>query len=371
MKIEDFATEPLVIKPGEAVSKVASKLLSSGRHEAVIMEGAECRGIVTAFDLIRKRIDDPAAASIELYSSNINPLMPGTPVSEIINSMVINDYKAVPIKVFSGGRERLLVVTKIDLLNFVSGDENLKRARASDLMSTPYYVNADDYVSTARSMMKELGISHLVVLDGGRFEGVIEPLDIMGVLYAERTRSSSVTSKGPGKKTSLDRIALGSFSSRNTPTAAPDTPAKDIIALMTGRKANAVVILDGGKATGIITPKDILKVAGEETGGVYVTVSGLGEEDEFIRGVIDAEIGRSMRKLSKMLPLRYFYMHVHRYHKKHKSGERTEYEIKAKLIAGKGAFFSQATEWDVTKATKDVLNRLETEIIKRKERGLL
>ncbi|MBI4020142.1 MAG: CBS domain-containing protein [Candidatus Aenigmarchaeota archaeon] len=371
MKLEDVVSEPLTIRPGEPVSKVAAKLLESNSHEALLVSDGKYLGMVTASDLARRRIDNPSRVKVDDYAARINPVLPGTPISEVISTMVINDYKALPVKLFSGDKERVRLVTKTDLLKLVAGDGRLRGLKALNVMSTPYFIDKDDYLSTARSMMNSLNISSLVVVDKGRFEGTVEPLDMLKAMHADRLRAGLVSSKGSGRRDALERVSISFFANKGATTVGREASVREIITSMCNAKARVAVVMDGTKAAGVITPKDILRVLSEETKGVYTTISGLDQEDTFIKSVIDEEISHHLGKLSRMVKLDYFYMHAHKYHKKRRSGEKMEYEIKAKLITSKGAFFSTATEWDATKAVRAALDRMEKEIIKRKEKGLL
>ena len=63
--------------------------------------------------------------------------------------------------------------------------------------------------------------------------------------------------------------------------------------------------------------------------------------------------------------MNYFVAHL----SKHTSGKRTKYSFHARLATGKGFFFAQAHGWDILKAMKDVLSKMEKEIMRKKERS--
>jgi len=66
------------------------------------------------------------------------------------------------------------------------------------------------------------------------------------------------------------------------------------------------------------------------------------------------------------LPLSYFVMHVRTYHK---TGKRVKYSVQARLITEKGDFFADDYAWDLTKATKGVLAKIEKEGIRHAEKA--
>lgn len=101
--------------------------------------------------------------------------------------------------------------------------------------------------------------------------------------------------------------------------------------------------------------------------GVYVKISGLQKEDAFIRAKVDEEIAHEIRKLARFFPVDQLEINV----KKHEiGGKRKKYSLKAKLFTEKGLFFAQEHDWDVTKAAKNMMKKLEREVVKAKEKAL-
>ena len=127
-----------------------------------------------------------------------------------------------------------------------------------------------------------------------------------------------------------------------------------------------MIIEKGGKVAGIVTPKLILKLLGQEVQGIYVRVSGLQKEDTFIKGVVDEEIRNEIQKLARFFPIDHMVMHVDRYHK---TGKRVKYSVRASLITERGIFFAKDHGWDITKAVRGILHKLEREIIKKNEKA--
>lgn len=99
--------------------------------------------------------------------------------------------------------------------------------------------------------------------------------------------------------------------------------------------------------------------------GVKVTVSGIHEEDGFIRSIVYGEIEQEISKLGRMVPISQFVMHVRKYHK---DGKRVKYSVQARLLTEDGDFFADDYAWDLTKATKGVLGKMEREVIKKEEK---
>jgi ribosome-associated translation inhibitor RaiA len=121
---------------------------------------------------------------------------------------------------------------------------------------------------------------------------------------------------------------------------------------------------------GMITVKDIFKLIGKSLETVYIRVSGLGDEDEFIKKKVDELIEKTINKLLKAVKVTYVAIHVDTYKKKER-GERMKYSVHGRIMTDKGSFFASDHEWEPTKAMKLFLEKIEKEIYKQldKNRG--
>ena len=99
--------------------------------------------------------------------------------------------------------------------------------------------------------------------------------------------------------------------------------------------------------------------------GINVTVSGVHDEDNFIRTIVHEEIENVLRKLSRMVMISSFDLHVRKYSK---GGTRTKYSVQAKLITEEGNFFADDYEWELTKTVKGVLEKIEREVLKKEDK---
>ena len=147
--------------------------------------------------------------------------------------------------------------------------------------------------------------------------------------------------------------------------ASTDTPLKEVAKLLVSARIPAIIIEEEGKLIGMITPRDILKMFGAVTEGVYVTVNGISEEDDFIKSWIDGEVRNHVRKINKIVPVQYFVINV----KKHKEdGKRTKYSVRSRIMTQKGPYFSHDFNWDITKAFGGMLLKLEKALMRDKDK---
>jgi ribosome-associated translation inhibitor RaiA len=98
---------------------------------------------------------------------------------------------------------------------------------------------------------------------------------------------------------------------------------------------------------------------------MQIEISGIHEEDDFIKSKLNEEIGHTIDKLGKMLNITSFVMHVKKYHE---TGNKKKYSIQARLLTDDGDFFADDFAWELTKAAKGVLQKLETEVIRKVEK---
>lgn len=359
MNLLDIAEPALVVNSKDPVSRVASRMFRTGRHEVLVFEDKDYKGIVVARDLAKRKINEPDKIRIGKFVRMIKPISPETPLEDVINSILINDYKSVPVQ----KGKKFFVLTKLNILNRLKNDPWFKNKRAGDIMIFPHCVSSSDSITTAMAVLRDLNISRLPVIDEkDRIEGLVDAIDL---LKADTDRKRVGMGERAGAKISLREVYVTSLMNKNIPKAGPSTPVKGLIEAMLEKKTPCVVIEDRGRVAGIVTPRLVLKLIGKKVEGVYVRISGLQEEDNFIKSVVDEEIRNEVRKLGKFFPVRQMVIHVDRYHE---TGRRIKYSVKARMMTGRGMFFADDHAWDVTKAVRGVLQKFEREILKKKKR---
>ena len=344
----------------ETVSKVASKMIREKKRVVLVMDNDEFVGILSARNLVKKKMDNPNKTRIKTFVDKIKPVPNDKPVQEMLNSMMINDYKALPV--IDPG-EKVGMITKLDLIRMVKDNPVFKDTKASDIMNFPYSVSGDDSLTTARSLIRNLNLSRLPVLGKeNRVEGVVDTLNLLKGIITKRRASRGELS---GEEIKTDDISIKSLMDKNPPKVDPNHDIRRVINVMLRNKNPTVVVMEKDRITGIITPRDILKLTGNKIEGAHVTISGLQEDDNFIKTVVDEEVTNEIRKINKFMPVDSFVLHVDKHHER---GKRVKYSVKGRLMTSRGIFFAGDFAWDVTKAVRGVLQKLEREIIKKKER---
>jgi CBS domain-containing protein len=112
---------------------------------------------------------------------------------------------------------------------------------------TPISLPQKATVSEAARLMKEKEIGSLLVLNGGKTVGVVTERDLVMRVLAEK--------KDP-EKTQVESIMSSPIM-----TVEPDVNIVDAIRKMSRLNIRRLVVMDKGRTAGVVTERDILKVA--------------------------------------------------------------------------------------------------------------
>jgi len=359
METKNIAEPALILDIRETVSKTISKMLKNKKEEALVLDGGKPSGVVFARNLVKRKVDKPEQSNIGKFIEHMKPIPLNTSQKKIIESIMKNDYNALPLR----EGNNFFFVTKLGMLNAVKNGQELKGKKAVDIMNSPQCISADDSIATAISVLKETGVSRLPVLNkNGRADGMVDSLALLKT-YVERSRMS--LGEGAGEKTRLASLQIAGIMKKDFPRVGASMPLKQVIGIMFEKGMPTAIVEDGGRPVGIITPKPILRLFIGKTKTAYVRVNGMQDESDFIKTVVDEEIGNEVRKIGGFVPIKYLVMNIDKYHK---TGRRKKYSVKVRMIAQKTSFYADAHAWDITKAVKEVLAKLEKEVMKYKEK---
>jgi CBS domain-containing protein len=357
MKLEDILGEAFLVKPDDTISHVAFRMAEGKRYEAFVFDG-ELKGIVTLDDMVKRRVSGPQKMKVSHFMKPVNPFDVDSPVEDIINYMLVSEHRSLPVK----KEGRIFAVTKPGLLNFIR-DEVFEGKKAKDIMQFPYSAGANDTLSTVISVMKEMGLDRIPILDKeGRFAGLVDDVSLAGILI---DKSRSKRGERFGDKARLEEIGIGRFLRKDILKADPETELKQIVREVSKKGVCAVIVEKDGKFAGMITVRDLFKLIGKSLETVYIRISGLGGEDGFIKSKIDEMVDSTVTKLLKSVVVNYVAIHVETHRK---GGRRTKYSVQGRFVTDKGNFHASDHEWDPAKAMKLFLAKIEREVHGKIER---
>lgn len=122
---------------------------------------------------------------------------------------------------------------------------------ASDVMAQPVFVvTPQDTVAHARNLMLKHKISRLPIMEGDRLAGIITKKDI-----AYRLRQTDPV----WRRRPIDRIPVHVLMVTDPVSISPETPIRDVAALMLSRDVSGLPVVEKGAIVGIVTKSDVLK----------------------------------------------------------------------------------------------------------------
>lgn len=125
--------------------------------------------------------------------------------------------------------------------------------KAEDVMSSPVrVVSPEDTVAYARNQMIKHRISRVLVMDGGKLAGIFTKKDL-----AYRLRQTEPI----WRRRPIDRIPVSVLMTPDPVTVRPETPMREIAALMLDRSISGLPVVNDGEVQGIVTKSDILRSA--------------------------------------------------------------------------------------------------------------
>jgi acetoin utilization protein AcuB len=109
----------------------------------------------------------------------------------------------------------------------------------------PHSIGRDQPLALAHERMRQYGVRHLPVLDGGRLAGVLSQRD---VLLVETLRDVDPT-----------KVPVEDAMSTDLYVVSPQTPLFEVAAQMADHKYGCAVVMDGHSLRGIFTTVDALR----------------------------------------------------------------------------------------------------------------
>ena len=360
MKIDDILEEAFIVGPDEAISHVAARMADEKRHEAFVFDGS-FKGVVAIDDIVRRNTSEPQKMKVSYFTKPVSVFSTETPVEDIINYMLVNEYRSLPVE----KNGKIYAITKPRLLGFVK-DEVFEGKTAKDIMQPSQSVSEDTALLTVLSIMRNSGASMVPVVDNrGKFSGLIDSLSLSGIVMG-RERSSM--GERDGEKGRIGSVDISRFVTKEVMVVGPDESVKKIVRGMSSEEIYNAVVEDDNKFMGLITLRDLFKLICKSVETVYIRVSGLTEEDEFVRGKIDELIERSVQKVLKIVKVSYVVIHVE-IHKRKEKSDRRKYSVQGRFVTDKGNFYASDHEWEPTKAMKLFLEKIESEVYKQVEKN--
>ncbi len=209
----------------------------------------------------------------EVMTREVVTVRPETPVADIMDLLIGNEFKAVPvvdntgqpIGIISDGdliarggvQQRTSVAERLDAKMLADQLAEIRRAgkTARDIMTSPVItVHEESPLARAVSWMTEHGLKRAPVVNTGyRLVGILSRVDIL------RTVGAANLSPHESKPVSGASQTVGEVMNTNVPTVPLEAELVDIAEQMAHAGLKRVVVVDGeGRAVGSINDGDLV-----------------------------------------------------------------------------------------------------------------
>lgn len=362
LRVRDvMSRDPVTASPDDTLGDVLGKMKQHDIHEVPIVRGKEVVGIVTMTGIMRRKAIPPTTNAITVAQS-APEVSPAEDLPTVAERMLKGGFRALPVL----EKRRLVgIVSRTDL---VRGIANL--AEFADIVvstvSTPHpqTVRENDSVELAIRLMQSLGERTVPVVDAnGRLVGVVGHKDV-SALFA-RPKSKARSGEAVGER---ERLALEVKGVMRYPvvTVGPEATVDRVADLMIRHDISSVVVAEKDQPTGIVTKLDLVElVAGlKEREELLVQISGLEEQPEVYDSLYGV-IRKAMLKLAQIVTPRTLTIHVQTYKTE---GDRYKYSLRARFATSHKMYYLTHFDWDLHMAMQGLLDVLENQILKEKER---
>jgi acetoin utilization protein AcuB len=239
----------------------------------------------------------------------------------------------------------------------VLDDTTVAQAMSSPVLA----IDSRASLADALNSMVNRRVNRLVVLDKGRFVGIITNNDIHATYTKGQERMPGLYSK----MYKPSNIEISSVMEKNVKTITGDSSIADAARDMVENKVSSLVVIKGNNPFGIITVSDILEkiVATKRVEAKRVFVSGFDETTYQYEESVVEELKALMSHVEKMheLPIDYAAVAIKRI-------KYDTYEMQARVSLGKYGVLRVHSEGDsFHEAFSTLMKRFKAKIIKEKE----
>ena len=360
---EIYSKIPIFLNPEDSLTKFFSVMEEYHVHEAFVVKNKKVLGMISYKDIIRKVSSDPSITKISSFVS-IKP-----PVIDV-NASVDDAARAL----FQSGLRRIPVLEKnniigsisiSDIVAALSGSKLFRQTTLSTIATNPITVTPDTSIANARMIMRENSISHLPICEKGKIVGMVTSFDFLKVVKPhEKVGFWSMAAK----LEQMLSIPVSTIMNTLPLIMSPAASISEAISEMNNKNVSYVLLEDEGKISGIVTMKDIFELyaANLSKEGVYLQITGMGNEDEFDRATVDRMVNDTISKLSKIFKVQSVVMHIKKHGEFEPIPKRVKYSVRIRLHSSVGTHSTYAVAWSLLDAVGQALDKLEKTVIEFK-----
>jgi len=352
------------VKEDDVVSKCLELFKREKPPVLAVLDGkGKYAGVISSRWVTKMRLD-PAATKVK-------SLMRHAPKVALDVSL----SKAARLMIESGVRQ-LPVFEKSKLLGFVTDEDIIHGAVTQEwgnvavdkiMTRAPQVIEAGRSVGAVLSLFREHGISHVPVMDEGKLVGIVSIQDVIARVFQPRQRQT--LGEIVGEKVPVLSIPAKGIMAKPVITVQPDVSLKDAAKTMHEHDVECLVVLSGGRLTGIVTKLDFLEPisqleAVERKLTVQFGVKGIAVNPDQ-QGYMMDEFESFARKYSDALDSGTLFVYIKTHGTNHRGVPLIHCRLQLRTV--NGAFFSAGEGFGVEPTFRVALDRLDKRLLRSKE----
>ncbi len=341
---------------------MSSVIMHLKKYPAVVLyKDKDYYGIVDSRSIYRARhgLKLQEGEKVERFATKVPQITNSTQVYELVNSFYKSGVKALP---YSNGSKITGVLERRTLLKVLLSLNLVEGIQINQAMTTPVLaIDSRASISQAKAVMDAKRVNRLIVLQNGKFAGLITNYDIS----KQYARGEERLPEMKTKMYSPSNVAVSSVMERNARSIEFNRPLAEAIRDMIENRISSLIVLKKGNPIGIVTVTDVFEsiLARQNVEPAKVFMSGFDRNtypyEEEAKQTLNSLVG-SIERLSGM-DVDYVTFKV-------KRSKSKLYEMQIRLSLGKHGIISMhTTKYMFDEALSELIKNLKHKVIKEKE----
>ena len=341
-----------IINGNEPLSQALDSILKTGTAVMVTQNG-KYYGLIDDRD-IRPNINDSSKTKAISAAVRAPHLTEEMPLEDYMRAFMAGHFKALPL-VEKG--KVIGAVGRADVMEEMARLGNVPKTSVSALMASPIYtIDEKETVGVARGLMRKLGVHHLAVTSRGRVVGSISPFDLSMLVLKPRGRQRFMLTS---EVDNPDERLVKNYMRETLVTVRASEPLESAVRKMAKKNVSKLVVLEGGRAIGVITALDVMKfMLSLIIEGPSVFISGLPEDDMFYYGDIEGSMKETVKKFTRTFEIGDVNIHF-------KKGKST-YQMSTRLDVEHGNLVVQSEGYELKTVVNKNMSEIKRLLTKRK-----
>ena len=276
-------------------------------------------------------------------------------IKEILDAFLMGHFKALPL-VDDG---EIYEITRTDVLEELLKIPELLSIPVKSIMRSPIItVDVHSKIKDVKKLMKEAGIHHVVVLDKNKVIGTFTTFDLLGIMFRRDIRQGFQLIR---ENKSLDEEPILPYIREHFIPVSPDASLKDAMEKMIEHKTSSLVVMEYGKAIGMLSARDVFREARKLFGRKWgVRISGLSEDTLFYYPLIKDKLRKVISKFEKSLKIGEGHLHI-------KEG-KSVYELRLHILINNTPFIFKTEDYDLEDAVAGLCEQMSRTMQKEKSK---